>query len=128
MRQVAGRLRLDLAQYREMAAFAQFGSDLDKATQAQLVRGSKLVEILKQPLYEPLSVEEQVLIIYAATNGFVDKYPEATLKRYEKELMAHVETKHPEVLKEITEKREITDSLREKINKLLTAFGESFKA
>jgi len=128
MRQVAGRLRLDLAQYREMAAFAQFGSDLDKATQAQLVRGSKLVEILKQPLYEPLSVEEQVLIIYAATNGFVDKYPEATLKRYEKELIAHVETKHPEVLKEITEKREITDSLREKINKLLTAFGESFKA
>ncbi|MCX5886798.1 MAG: F0F1 ATP synthase subunit alpha [Proteobacteria bacterium] len=128
MRQVAGRLRLDLAQYREMAAFAQFGSDLDKATQAQLARGSRLVEILKQPLYDPLSVEKQVLIIYAATSGFVDQYPEASLKLYEKELLSFVEAKHPELLKEIVEKREISDSLREKMNKALASFGETFKA
>jgi len=128
MRQVAGRLRLDLAQYREMAAFAQFGSDLDKATQAQLARGSRLVEILKQPLYDPLSVEQQVLIIYAATNGFVDQYPEAVLKQYEKELLSFFEAKHPELLREIVEKREIGDSLREKINGALASFGETFKA
>ena len=128
MRQVAGTLRLDLAQYREMAAFAQFGSDLDKATQAQLARGSRLVEILKQPLYDPLSVEKQVLIIYAATSGFVDQYPEASLKLYEKELLSFVEAKHPELLKEIVEKREISDSLREKMNKALASFGETFKA
>jgi len=128
MRQVAGTLRLDLAQYREMAAFAQFGSDLDKATQAQLARGSRLVEILKQPLYDPLSVEKQVLIIYAATSGFVDQHPEASLKLYEKELLSFVEAKHPELLKEIVEKREISDSLREKMNKALASFGETFKA
>ena len=128
MRQVAGTLRLDLAQYREMAAFAQFGSDLDKATQAQLARGSRLVEILKQPLYDPLSVEKQVLIIYAATSGFVDQYPEASLKLYEKELLSFFEAKHPELLKEIVEKREISDSLREKMNKALASFGETFKA
>jgi len=128
MRQVAGTLRLDLAQYREMAAFAQFGSDLDKATQAQLARGSRLVEILKQPLYDPLSVEKQVLIIYAATSGFVDQYPEASLKLYEKELLSFVEAKHPELLKEIVEKREISDSLREKMNKALASFGETFRA
>jgi F-type H+-transporting ATPase subunit alpha len=128
MRQVAGSLRLDLAQYREMAAFAQFGSDLDKATQAQLARGSRLVEILKQPIYDPLSVEKQVLIIYAATNGFVDQYPEASLKLYERELLSFFEAKHPEVLKEIVEKREIGDSLREKMNKALGSLGETFKA
>ena len=128
MRQVAGTLRLDLAQYREMAAFAQFGSDLDKATQAQLARGSRLVEILKQPLYDPLSVEKQVLIIYAATSGFVDQYPEASLKLYEKELLSFFEAKHPELLGEIVEKREIGDSLREKMNGALASFGETFKA
>jgi F-type H+-transporting ATPase subunit alpha len=128
MRQVAGSLRLDLAQYREMAAFAQFGSDLDKATQAQLARGSRLVEILKQPLYEPLPVEKQVLIIYAATNGFVDQYPEAALKHYERGLLSFIEAKHPEITKEIAEKREIGDSLREKMNKVLTSFRETFKA
>jgi F-type H+-transporting ATPase subunit alpha len=128
MRQVAGRLRLDLAQYREMAAFAQFGSDLDKATQAQLVRGSRLVEILKQPLYEPLSVEQQVLIIYAATNGFVDRYPESALKKYERELLAFFDAQHPDVLREIAEKKEISDELRERMSKLLTQFGETFTA
>jgi len=127
MRQVAGSLRLDLAQYREMAAFAQFGSDLDKATQAQLARGSRLVEILKQPLYQPLSVEKQVLIIYAATNGFVDRYPATALKKYEKELLTFLDTHHPEILKEIGEKREIGDQLKEAINNVLAAFGETFK-
>ena len=104
MKQVAGTLRLDLAQYRELAAFAQFGSDLDAASQAQLARGVRLVEILKQGQYKPESVENQVLIIYAATNGYIDEYPVAELKRYETELMAFCESRHPELLKEILEK------------------------
>lgn len=128
MRQVAGRLRLDLAQYREMAAFAQFGSELDKATQAQLIRGSKLVEILKQPQYQPLPVEKQILIIYAAVNGFVDKYPESSLRRYEKELFEYVEKFYPEIFREILEKKEISEDLRELMNRVLIEFGEIFKA
>src|SRR5208282_5172562 len=88
MKQVAGTLRLSLAQYREMAAFAQFGSDLDKATQMQLARGQRLVEILKQPQYRPLPFEKQVLLIYAASNGYVDDYPVLSLRRYETELYA----------------------------------------
>src|SRR5687767_11435235 len=86
MRQVAGTLRLDLAQYRELAAFAQFGSDLDKATQAQLNRGRRLVEILKQPQYQPVAVEKQVVIVYAATKGFIDAVPVENVRQYEDEL------------------------------------------
>jgi F-type H+-transporting ATPase subunit alpha len=128
MKQVAGSLRLDLAQYREMAAFAQFGSDLDAATQRQLNRGSRLVEILKQGQYEPLSVEKQILIIYAGTNGFVDHLPVSAIKRYEQELIAFVESKYPEMLQEIVKKRELNDELRQKINKVLEEFKERFKA
>ncbi len=128
MKQVAGSLRLDLAQYREMAAFAQFGSDLDKATQAQLARGSRLVEILKQPQYRPLPVEKQILIIFAGTGGFLEIYPESALQRYEEELLKFVEGQHADVLKEIKEKRTIDAGLEKKIKDILEAFKGKFKA
>ncbi|HWP58904.1 MAG TPA: F0F1 ATP synthase subunit alpha [Candidatus Acidoferrales bacterium] len=127
IRQVAGSLRLDLAQYREMAAFAQFGSDLDPATQRQIARGSRMVEILKQGQYEPLPVEKQILIIYAGTNGFVDHLPVQSLKRYETELYAFVESRYPELLPTIVKKRELDDELRAQINKALEEFKERFK-
>ncbi|MCD6150662.1 MAG: F0F1 ATP synthase subunit alpha, partial [Deltaproteobacteria bacterium] len=127
MKQVAGSLRLDLAQYREMAAFAQFGSDLDKATQAQLARGSRLVEILKQDQYSPLSIEKQVLIIFAATNGFVDDYDESVLGRFEDELYVFAESKFADVIAEVKEKKKIDDDLKLKLENLLKEFKGVFK-
>jgi len=127
MKQVAGSLRLDLAQYREMAAFAQFGSDLDKATQAQLARGSRLVEILKQGQYRPLPVEKQILIIFAGTNGYLEMYPENVLQRYEEELYALVEKEHPEVFREIREKKALDADLEKKIKSILEKFKGQFK-
>ncbi|MBW1853437.1 MAG: F0F1 ATP synthase subunit alpha [Thermodesulfobacteriota bacterium] len=126
MRQVAGSLRLDLAQYREMAAFAQFGSDLDKATQAQLAKGSRLVEVLKQPQYKPLSVEKQIMIIYAGNNGYLDDFPESSLKKYEEELYPFIEEKFPEIERELKEKKELDSSLKEKIEKALKEFNSKF--
>jgi F-type H+-transporting ATPase subunit alpha len=111
-----------------MAAFAQFGSDLDKATQAQLARGSRLVEILKQPQYRPLPVEKQVLIIFAGTNGFLEMYPESALQRYETELYEFVEKKSSEILREIREKRTIDAELEKKVKTLLEEFKGKFKA
>jgi F-type H+-transporting ATPase subunit alpha len=128
MKQVAGSLRLDLAQYREMAAFAQFGSDLDAATQRMLARGSRLVEILKQGQYQPLPVERQILIIYAGTNGFVDHLPESALKKYETELGRFIDNRHPDIFNDIRTKRELTDDLRDRINAALKEFNESFSA
>ena len=127
MKQVAGSLRLDLAQYREMAAFAQFGSDLDQATQRQINRGSRLVEILKQGQYEPLPVEKQILIIYAGTNGLVDHLPVSALKKYEQELYSFAESRHPDLLPEIVKKRELNEELRAKMKKVLEEFNASFK-
>lgn len=127
MKQVAGTLRLELAQYREMAAFAQFGSDLDQATQRQLSRGSRLVELLKQGQYEPLPVEKQILIIYAGTNGFVDEIPLTALKKYEQELYSFVESKHPDIFAEILKKRELDSELRAKMNKALEEFKAGFR-
>ncbi len=126
MKQVAGSLRLDLAQYREMAAFAQFGSDLDKATQAQLARGSRLVEILKQPQFQPLPVEKQVLIIYAATRGFVDTYPEGALRKYEQELYTFFESKYAHILEEIKQKGDISADLERQVAKALGDFKDHF--
>jgi len=126
MRQVAGSLRLDLAQYREMAAFAQFGSDLDAATQRMLARGSRLVEVLKQDQYVPLAVERQILIIYAATTGFVDHIPETALKRYEAELYRFIENRHPEVFRVILEKKELTDEVKRTIMTALEEFNAEF--
>jgi F-type H+-transporting ATPase subunit alpha len=128
MKQVAGTLRLELAQYREMAAFAQFGSDLDAATQKQLNRGARLVELLKQGQYQPLAVEQQVVIIYAGTNGFVDELPVAALKKYEQELFSFIDSKHPDVFADILKKRELDGDLRGKLAKVLGEFKAVFKA
>lgn len=127
MKQVAGRLRLELAQYRELAAFAKFGSDLDKATQAQLARGSRLTEILKQGQYTPIPVEKQIILLYAGTNGFIDTYPEGVLKRYEDEMLKFMESKHADILKELKEKQQIDAGLDERINKALEEFKAIFK-
>jgi F-type H+-transporting ATPase subunit alpha len=128
MRQVAGSLRLDLAQYREMAAFAQFGSDLDAATQRQLARGARLVEVLKQTQFDPQPAERQILIIYAATNGYVDHLPETAVGRYEAELYRFVENRHPQLFELIRTKREMTDEVKAAINKVLDEFKAAFTA
>jgi F-type H+-transporting ATPase subunit alpha len=122
MRQVAGTLRLDLAQYRELASFAQFGSDLDKATQQQLARGQRLVEILKQPQYGPLPIEKQVLLIFAATSGYFDAAEVSAVGRLEQELYRFVEARHPGVLPEIVEKKVLDDGMKERLHELLKEF------
>ncbi len=126
MKQVAGSLRLDLAQFREMAAFAQFASDLDAATRAQLERGERLPELLKQGQYQPLPVEKQIVIIYAGTNGYVDKLPLSALAQYEAELLRHLDAKHPELLEEIRDQRQLSDELKKKLDKALKKFGKKF--
>src|SRR5512145_642359 len=128
MRQVAGSLRLDLAQYRELAAFAQFGSDLDKATLNQLNRGRRLVEILKQPQYQPLSVAKQVAIIYAANGGHLDAVPVERVREYESELMKFLETRRTDLLAALAERKELTDQIKADLNQALKEFGEQFRA
>ena len=128
MKQVAGTLRLNLAQYREMAAFAQFGSDLDKATQMQLARGERLVEVLKQPQYRPIPSEKQVLIIFAANNGFLDDYPVASLKRYEIEMYAFFDNRQAALLAELRDKKAIDDDLKSRIVAALEQFKKEFTA
>ncbi|NPU83112.1 MAG: F0F1 ATP synthase subunit alpha [Syntrophaceae bacterium] len=128
MKQVAGTLKLDLAQYRELAAFAQFGSDLDKATQAQLDRGIRLVEILKQPQFQPMSLGKQVAILFAGTRGFLDKYDVDKLKNYEPQMLSFVESKYPEILKEIDEKQVISPELEKKMRDILTEFDTVYVA
>ena len=128
MRQVAGTLRLDLAQYRELAAFAQFASDLDKATQNQLNRGARLVEVLKQPQYQPLAVEKQVLIIYAGTNGFLDTVAVDQVGLYETELFQFVEGRDAAVLSDLAAQGKIDDDLKARIEALLREFTEQFNA
>ncbi|HVU04933.1 MAG TPA: F0F1 ATP synthase subunit alpha, partial [Polyangiaceae bacterium] len=126
MKGVSGTLRLDLAQYRAMAAFAQFASDLDAATRAQLERGERLVEILKQGQYVPLPVEKQVVIIYAGTKGFLDKLPVESLGQYEAELYRHIDEKHPEIWQTLKEKKAVTDDLKPKLEGMLKAFTDAF--
>src|SRR6187551_3737091 len=128
MRQVAGSLRLDLAQYRELAAFAQFGSDLDKSTQAQLNRGRRLVEILKQPQYQPLAIENQVVIIYAAGNGFLDAVAVEEVRRYEEELYRFIETRYPNVFTGIAEKKILDDDIKPALESALGEFNKQFLA
>ena len=128
MKQVAGTLRLSLAQYREMAAFAQFGSDLDKATQMQLARGERLVEILKQPQYRPIPNEKQVLIIFAANNGFLDDYPVASLRRYETELYTFFDARKSDMLAELRDKKAIDDDLKARIVAAMEEFKKEFTA
>src|SRR5260221_6550106 len=126
MRQVAGSLRLDLAQYRALAAFAQFGSELDKTSAAQLTRGSRMVEILKQGQYSPLPVEKQVLIIYAGTNGFLDDLPLDQCRSFEEELYRWIENAHPAILTTIREKKALDDDLKGKMTAALQEFKTSF--
>jgi F-type H+/Na+-transporting ATPase subunit alpha len=126
MRQVAGRLRLDMAAFRELAAFAQFGSDLDKATQAQLNRGLHLQEILKQPQYAPLSLESQVILLFAGTNGFADKIPLDKMGAWKSELLRYMETSHPEIGRDIAEKKRITDETDGRLREAIQAFNSTF--
>src|SRR5512143_1548502 len=128
MKAVAGRLRLDLAQYREMAAFAMFASDLDKSTQAMLARGQRLVEILKQAQFEPLPFTKQVLIIFAGTNAYLDDLPVEDVRRFVEELYRFAENAHPGALKQIREEKAIDDALREEMHALLKEFKERFAA
>jgi F-type H+-transporting ATPase subunit alpha len=121
MKQVAGRLRLDLAQYRELEAFAQFGSELDPATQRQLARGARIVEILKQPQYHPMTVAQQVVIIFAVTNGFLDDVDVPAIRAWETGLHEFMAAQHPEIGEEIRTKRALSDDL---IARLRTAIEE----
>jgi F-type H+/Na+-transporting ATPase subunit alpha len=127
MRKVAGPLRLELAQYREMAAFAQFGSDLDATTRRQLDRGQRLVEVMKQGQFAPLPVEKQIIIIYAATSGQLDPLPVAAVQRYERELYAFVEAKHPELPRMLREKGQLTDDVKSSLDAVLAEFAQLFK-
>jgi F-type H+-transporting ATPase subunit alpha len=121
-------LRLDLAQYRELEAFAAFGSDLDAATQRQLTRGARLVEILKQPQYQPLPMEKQVTILFAGARGFLDKYPVDALSKYEAGLYPFIEDKYPQVFKGLVEKQAIDEDLENLMKKALGEYDEEFKA
>ncbi|HNQ18843.1 MAG TPA: F0F1 ATP synthase subunit alpha [Smithellaceae bacterium] len=126
MKQVAGTLKLDLAQYRELAAFAQFGSDLDKSTQAQLDRGVRLVELLKQPQFSPMSLSKEVVVLFAGTRGFIDKYEVEKVRDYEQQLLSFVDNKYPDILKEIEEQKVISPELEKKMKEMLTAFDAVF--
>jgi F-type H+-transporting ATPase subunit alpha len=127
MKQVAGRLRLDLAQYRELEAFAELGSELDKASQAQLDRGARVVEVLKQPQYRPLSVEQQVLSVYAVTNGYLDQVPIEDAKRWEEEYLDFMETRHGDIGRTIVETGKLDDDLEAKVKGALDEFGQTFQ-
>jgi len=127
MKQVSGTLRLDLAQYREMAAFAQFGSELDKTTRAQLARGERMVELLKQDQYQPCPVEHQVIAIFAGTNGYVDDIPTSDVRKFEKELMKFVDAKYENIRKEIKEKKTLDDDLKAKLRAMIEEFKKTFQ-
>jgi F-type H+-transporting ATPase subunit alpha len=128
MKQVAGRLRLDLAQYRAMAAFAQFGSDLDAATQNQLTRGSRLVELLKQVQYKPSSVQNQVAVLFAGVNGYLDDIPVSAVQKFEQEYLNFLSINHADVLKEIAEKKVLSDDLIAKLKAAVDTFKKQFVA
>jgi len=128
MKKVAGTLRLDLAQYRAMEAFAQFASDLDAASRQQLDRGRRLVELLKQDQYVPVPVERQVLIVFAGTNGYTDKLPVDSLKAYETELFAFIDKNHADIWEDIRKTRDLGDETKKKVEKALADFGKRFVA
>jgi F-type H+-transporting ATPase subunit alpha len=127
MKTVAGRLRLDLAQYREMQAFAMFASDLDKSTQALLARGQRMTELLKQDQYQPMAVEKQIAVIFAGTGGFLDVVPVPDCRRYEKELLAWLDRTHGPLLAEIAEKKDIKGELTDKLKAALAEFSSAFQ-
>ena len=127
MKQVAGTLKLELAQFRELEAFAAFASDLDKATQAQLARGRRLIEVLKQPQYSPYKVEQQVLLIFAATNGYLDVIPETDVRRYEKELIQFLDQKHTKLLEQVRTEKAISDAIKATLKSALEEFKAIFR-
>ena len=127
MKKIAGSLRLELAQFRELEAFAQFGSDLDKATVAQLERGKRLVELLKQDQYQPLPVEKQIVAIYAGTRGFLDDIPIEYVRKFEAELYKYIEDYKPEIYKDIREKKVLDEELDKTIKETITKFHDEFK-
>ncbi|MER3474400.1 MAG: F0F1 ATP synthase subunit alpha [Armatimonadota bacterium] len=128
MKQVAGRLKLDLAQYREVQAFAQFSSDLDRVTQQQLARGQRMVELLKQPQYQPMPVEDQIIVIFAGTGGYLDDIPVSAVQRFEKEFLAFVHDKYPEVPEYIRREKEIDEVTQSALEKAVKEFKAQFKA
>ena len=128
MKQVAGHLRLDLAQYNELAAFAQFGSELDKASQMQLARGERLVELLKQAQYEPMPFEKQVVAIFAGVNGFLDDLPVGEVRRFEKELLDFVASQHPDIPRDLVAKRELAEDIKGRLKAAVESFSARFKA
>jgi F-type H+-transporting ATPase subunit alpha len=128
MKQIAGKIKLELAQYREVAAFAQFGSDLDAETLKQLNRGSRLQELLKQAQYSPMAMEDQVIIIYAGVRGFLDKIELSQIKNFENAWTKHVKSAHPEIIKELKEKGAISDALEAKLHKTCSEFTANFAA
>ena len=128
MKAVGGRLRLDLAQYRELAAFAQFGSDLDKATQMQLTRGERMVEVLKQDQYQPLTLAQQVIIIFAGTQGFLDDMPAEWIPDFESELYEYVNKSHPKVVLSIDNEKVLPENLAEELKSDIAAYKETFVA
>ena len=127
MRKVAGSLKLDMAQFRELEAFAAFGSDLDKATLKQLDRGRRLVEILKQPQFQPMSAEKEVAILYAGSNGFLDKWPENSVLEYEKQMLEFMNSKYADILTDIKEKGDISEETDGKLKKALEEFEGTFQ-
>jgi len=128
MRQIAGKLRLDLAQYRELAAFAQFGSDLDKATQLQLARGQRMVELLKQGQYQPQVIERQIAIIFAGTQGLLDDMPVEQIREFEEFLFGFLDRRHAQVLADIANKKELTDELRAALTAAINGAKTEFVA
>jgi F-type H+-transporting ATPase subunit alpha len=128
MKQVAGRLRLDMAAYRELAAFALMSSDLDKTTQQQLGRGQRMQEILKQPQYAPMSLADQVLVIFAGTNGFADQVPVERMAAWQTDLLRFLESSFPEIGHEISEKKLITDDNRDRLKQALQTFRDTWSA
>jgi F-type H+-transporting ATPase subunit alpha len=128
MKQVAGTLRLDLAQFRELAAFAQFGSDLDKATLSQIERGRRMVELLKQDQYVPVTMEEQVVVLFAGTQGYLDDIPVESVKKFEEEYLRYIKDQKADVLKELGEKKTIDDDLKTKISQAIENFKQGFQA
>jgi F-type H+/Na+-transporting ATPase subunit alpha len=128
MKRVAGRLRLDLAQFRELEAFAQFGSDLDAATQRQLARGQRTVELLKQPQYRPMPVEKQVAVIYAVTNGHLDAFPVERVRAWEERFLEFLEAQHPDFLEGFREEKNLTDELEGRLKTAIADFNARFEA
>ena len=127
MKKVAGGLRLDMAAYREVAAFAQFGSDLDRATQAQLGRGQRLQEILKQPQYAPRQLEQEVVAIYSGTRGFIDEIPVDQVQDWETAVLRHLAASHPDILQEITQTKTLSPELAGRLEEAIRSFNKGWR-